>query len=106
MKIAKSFSPGPKSGPLHPNYNHNSPDFVKYKKLVSYYTEKNYKNNKDKINPYNYQRTLCGVDNGYQLDHIVSIKNGFDSGTLPIIIGGVENLQMLTWQENNQKRWH
>lgn len=106
IRIAKSKSPKKLYGSLNPNYNPNKSDFQKYKNRVMHFTEKNYELYKEEINPYNYKRTLCGVENGYQLDHIISIKEGFEKGVLPTVIGSKENLQMLTWQENNQKKWY
>lgn len=47
-----------------------------------------------------YKRTLCGVEGGYQLDHIISIKEGFEKNIAPEIIGAPGNLQMLPWRDN------
>ncbi len=104
MQTAKSFSPNPPSGPANPNYNPHKSDWLLYRGRVSYFTEKNYKQYINEINPNKYPRTLCGVEGGYQLDHIISIMEGFAKGVLPNIIGSKENLQMLTWEENNKKR--
>lgn len=40
----------------------------------------------------------------FHLDHIVSIKYGFDNEIDPEIIGNIANLRYLYWSENNQKR--
>ena len=66
-------------------------------------TEENYNKYKEQINPNNHPRTLCGIENGYQLDHRVSIKWGFLHGVNPKVIGNVDNLQMLPWKENLTK---
>lgn len=55
------------------------------------------------INPYNYKRTLCGVTNGYQLDHIISIKEGYIKKLSPNKLSNLSNLQMLPWKENLKK---
>jgi 5-methylcytosine-specific restriction endonuclease McrA len=56
-----------------------------------------------KINPENFPRRRCGVIGGYQLDHIVSIKKGFEDGISPENMSLRENLRMLSWQENRKK---
>jgi hypothetical protein len=53
-------------------YSTNQKNFTNYKKLVRYYTEKNYKNYKNIINPNNLPRGRSCKENGYHLDHIVS----------------------------------
>jgi hypothetical protein len=78
--------------------------FRKYVNEVNKHTKKTYKKYHQEINPYNYPRTLCGMESGYQLDHIISMREGFDSGLTPEYLARKENLQMLTWQENNKKR--
>jgi hypothetical protein len=62
------------------------------------YTEKNYKEYLSEINPKNLKR-----GNKYHLDHKFSISEGFSQGVLPSIIGGVNNLEILTSYENNSK---
>lgn len=49
-------------------------------------------------------RTLCGVEGGYQLDHIIPIRYGFDNGIPEEVIGHIDNLQIIPWKENNSKR--
>jgi hypothetical protein len=76
-------------------------DFVIYKRLVWAATNKNVHMIPDyDIN----KRGLCklGSDN-YQVDHIVSITNGFKQGIDPEIIGSTVNLRFISWQENLQK---
>jgi hypothetical protein len=94
-----------RSGEKHPRWNPNKKEFEEYMYNVRLLTENVYKQNKEIINPYNRPRTLCGVEGGYQLDHIISIKYGFDNNIPPEIIGSLENLQMLSWKENRYK-WH
>ena len=92
-------------GEDHPNFNPNKTEFQQYWREVKTITEKVYREHKDIINPNGHQRTLSGVENGYQLDHIISVKRGFNEGISPEIIGGVDNLQILPWEEN-RKKWH
>lgn len=49
------------------------------------------------------KRGKSGVDGAYQLDHIKSIKYGFDNGIDPEIIGNITNLRMIPWKQNRQK---
>nr|QMP82950.1 MAG: hypothetical protein [Caudoviricetes sp.] len=92
-------------GENHPRWNPNKPAFQKYYSEVRSISEKSYNENIDIINPNRYPRRLCGVKGGYQLDHIISIKEGFENNISPDIIGGLDNLQILSWEENRAK-WH
>lgn len=49
------------------------------------------------------KRGKSGVDGAYQIDHVISIKYGFDNKINPNIIGNIKNLQMLPWKENRNK---
>lgn len=94
-----------RSGDKHPRWNPNKREFVEYSNRVRAISEVNYRNHKDKINPLDLPRTICGVPGGYQLDHKVSIKTGFTNGVSPAVIAEVSNLQMLTWKSNRTKGW-
>jgi len=50
------------------------------------------------------KRGKCGIDGAYQLDHKISIDEGFKLGLLPYIVGNSENLQMIPWLENSRKK--
>ena len=52
------------------------------------------------------KRGVCGQEGAYQLDHIYSIFKGFKNQVPPSIVGHIDNLQMITWEENNKKRYH
>lgn len=75
-----------------------------YKNKARRLTEKTYAIHKDKINPNNYPRTLCGVDGGYQLDHIISVVDCYKNGISIEECASLENLQMLSWIDNLGKR--
>lgn len=49
------------------------------------------------------KRGKSGVDGAYQVDHILSIKYGFENNIHPKIIGNIKNLQMLPWKDNRYK---
>lgn len=51
------------------------------------------------------RRGINGEDGAYTLDHIISIRKGFNEGISPEQIGGIQNLQMLPWLDNITKGW-
>lgn len=81
----------------------NVTEYKRYRNRVKSLTEAAYRNNMQIINPYKHPRTLCGVDGGYQLDHIIGIRYGYDNAIPAEIIASVDNLQMLPWKENRMK---
>jgi hypothetical protein len=90
-------------GSNHHNWNPYKSEFTAYAYKVRLITEETYRTHKHILNPDDLPRTLCGIENGYQLDHKISIKWGYEHGLNPKIVGGLSNLQMLSWQENRQK---
>lgn len=82
----------------------NIPQYQKYARKVRYLTESNYAKYKEIINPDDYPRTLCGVDGGYQLDHILGVRECFDKGLSIEECSSLTNLQMIPWEANLQKR--
>ena len=56
--------------------------------------------NKKDLNPKNHPLTLCGVIGGYQIDHIITVKFGFESGISPEKLSQKNNLRILPWKEN------
>lgn len=82
----------------------NISEYQKYARKVRYLTESNYAKYKEMINPNDYPRTLCGVEGGYQLDHIIEIRECFDKGISIEECAKIENLQMIPWQSNLDKR--
>lgn len=88
-------------GENHPRWNPNKSALREYTSLVYRETRKHKKvwskwPNADKIG-------LCGVEGAYQLDHRVSIKYGFDNLIPYQIIGGLNNLEIITWESNREK---
>jgi len=90
-------------GSNNPNWNPKKTEFKAYANKVRWLTEKTYRANKKSINPNAFKRTLCGIEGGWQLDHIVSVKEGFEKNVPPEDISKVENLQMLPWFINRSK---
>lgn len=93
------------SGDKSPRWNPDTPAYKKYASKVYYLSEKVYQDNIFMINPDNHTRTLCGIENGYQLDHKISIKYGFYNNISPEELSDISNLQILPWKENRNK-WH
>ena len=90
------------SGELHPRWNPNKSEYSKYASEVMRITRQQ---DLTVLENYDKPRGLCGVEGAYQLDHIISIKYGFDNNISPDIIGSINNLQFITWQENRAK-WY
>lgn len=91
------------TGELHAMFNPNKEGLKGYTREVRRLTEINYKKYAEKINPHKYRRTLMGIAGGYQLDHIISIKFGYDNHINPNIIADVTNLQVIPWEINRKK---
>ena len=76
-------------------------DFKRYKQHVTRYTEQNYKQYREQINPKDLKR---GRTKGtYQLDHILSKLDGFKQGILPEVLSHPANLRMMTIEKNISK---
>jgi hypothetical protein len=80
-------------------------EYKKYSNKVRRLTEKNYVKYFDIINPDNYPRTLCGVDGGYQIDHKLSVRFCYDNNISEEVCASVDNLQMIEWSKNLNKRY-
>ena len=91
-----------KKSPRWSEHRHSREYWDFYNKVV-WLSEKTYTQYKNEINPNDYPRTLCGVDNGYQLDHIISIDFGWKNNMTIEELSSKENLQMLSWCENRKK---
>lgn len=78
-------------------------DFRKYRNRVSTRTERTYTLHEAEINPNGYTRAKAGVVGAYHLDHIVSVRQGFELGLPVEALADKRNLQMLPWEENISK---
>jgi len=70
-----------------------------YKFKVKQLTAKVYKANKDVINPNNLPLGVCD----YQIDHIYSIRHGFENNIPYKLIANIHNLRML-WHTDNKSK--
>ena len=82
----------------------DTPKYKRYRNRVTKLSEKVYEENKSLLNPNCYIRTKCGIENGYQLDHKISVRESFDKGISPEEVSKLENLQILPWKQNLLKR--
>jgi hypothetical protein len=85
--------------------NVNSGEYKTYARKVHRLSGKTYTENIDIINPNRYNRTLCGVKNGWQLDHITPIKECYERGISPEEASLVTNLRMLPWRDNLMRNY-
>lgn len=85
--------------------NPNIKEYTKYARKVRALSHKIYEQNKEIINPNNYPRTLCGVENGWQLDHIIPIKECFEKGITVEEASKIDNLRMLPWKDNLMRQY-
>jgi hypothetical protein len=74
------------------------PEFYRYKTIVSYLTEKY----RDTVSN-GYITGLAGKLDAYHIDHMYSILEGYKNKVSPLIIGNIENLQMIPWEQNLAK---
>jgi hypothetical protein len=104
-------------------YGENHPGIkYKMKKLgLDWDTYNNWKHNKNrykkevwritnqqeiyKLKNYDKPRKRAGYIGGYQLDHIMSIDEGWSKQIDPNVIGNINNLQFITWEKNLKKRY-
>lgn len=80
-----------------------TPAYRKYRNRVATLTERSYVTHQNDINPNNHPRTLAGVEGGYQLDHKIAVRHGFDQGLSEEVISDKDNLRMLPWRDNLMK---
>jgi len=78
-------------------------DFRKYRNRVAVRTRKTYELFKEEINPQNLPLGKCGIDGAYQIDHIITVRMGFEQGLLIEDISSKENLRIIPWLENIKK---
>jgi hypothetical protein len=85
--------------------NVNSEEYKRYARKVHRLSGKIYTENIDIINPNRYTRTLCGVEGGWQLDHIITIKECYKRGMTPEEASDISNLRMLPWKDNLMRNY-
>lgn len=88
------------NGSNNPNWNPDTTNYKRYKNKVHQLSNKVYNAHKNIINPYNYPRTLAGVEGGWQLDHKISVKICYETGLSESQASALENLQILPWKTN------
>lgn len=92
-----------RTGEKHPRWNPNKSDFQIYKSEVYKETRKWDDYLIDGFKDANGNIGLSG--DVYQLDHIVSVKYGFNNNIPPEVIGHICNLKYIK-RKDNRKKWH
>lgn len=92
-----------RTGNNHPRWNPDKRVFEAYAYKVRRLSEETYRQYRDLINPDSKPRTLCGIDGGFQLDHIIPIKVAFERGLQPEDCATLQNLQIVPWEVNRRK---
>ena len=88
------------SGENHPRWNPDKSAMDEYRSEVYKYTRLQ---PIELLNDFDKPRGLCGVKDAYQLDHIISIKEGFVAGIDAETIGDFANLRFIPWEQNLKK---
>ena len=85
--------------------NPATPEYKKYARQVHGLSQKVYEQNIDILNPKKHPRTVCGVEGGWQLDHIIPIKECFEKGMTIEEASAITNLRMLPWKDNLMRQY-
>jgi hypothetical protein len=87
--------------------NPDTSEYKKYRNRVQVLTKHTYNKFKNEINPNNLPITRAGIDGGYQVDHIYSVRVGFDNHVSEEFLAKKENLRVITWQKNleRNRKW-
>jgi hypothetical protein len=94
-KIRKTFEETKRWVPLS-----DLSDYALYRKIVWEQTNKN-----DLSSLENFEnRGRAGVIGAYHLDHKFSISRGYIDGVSPELIGSINNLEFIPWEENVRKQ--
>lgn len=96
----KTQNNGPKGTGSRSIRNPNIEEYKRYSRKVHHLSKKTYEMNKNILNPNNYPRTICGIEDGWQLDHIIPIKECFKKGMSIEEASSLKNLRMLPWKTN------
>lgn len=88
-----------------PRYNGKAfnREFKNYRNQVDYATRMIYEANKDKINPNSLPLGKAGVDGAHHIDHIVSVRYGFEHDIPVELMATPSNLRVIPWLDNIQK---
>lgn len=89
-----------KTGYTYKEFLEKLPDFKKYFNKVRAITNKQPLKNLENFE----KRGKCGINGAYNLDHCYSIIAGFKNNISPEIIGNINNLEMIPWEENLVKQ--
>ena len=85
--------------------NPETPEYARYRNKVHRLSERTYVDCINVINPERHPRTLCGVEGGWQLDHIKPVRQCFDEGLTAEEASSFSNLRMLPWRVNLMRNY-
>lgn len=100
ISLAKEYYNANAKGLSYNEYIESLPIFKRYRKRVVYHTNKQ---SIDTLPNYDKIRGLSGTLGCYQLDHKYSILEGFKNDVDPKIIGNINNLEFIPWEDNIKK---
>lgn len=80
-------------------------EYKRYAREVHRLSNQVYHQHKEQINPDNHPRTVCGVEGGWQLDHIIPVKQCFETGMTVTEAARIDNLRMLPWKQNLMRQY-
>lgn len=78
-------------------------DIRKYRNRISVRSERTYRKYEHEINPNGYVRARAGTDGAYHLDHIISVRQGFEIGLPVEAMSDKRNLKLIPWLSNIKK---
>jgi hypothetical protein len=78
-------------------------DFKKYRNRIAVRTKKTYMLYEEEINPQNLPLGKCGIEGAHQIDHILTVRQGFEQGISIEEMSAKENLQIIHWLDNVKK---
>lgn len=85
-------------------WRRTAPEWRVYRSEVTKLTRITYKTHNATINPNNLPFGRAGTEGAHHLDHIVSVRYGFENGIPPAELAQASNLRVIPWLENVVKR--
>lgn len=88
----------------HEDSIRNLPEYLQYERKVRIATRKIHQTHKQILNPKNLPIGRSGEGGAHQIDHIRSVKECYLQNIPVEECASLENLQVITWEENLEKR--
>lgn len=84
----------------HDKWSETANDWELYESECRSLTSKTFKEHSTSINPNNYFIGPTGIDGAHHVDHIISVRKGYDNQIPMELIAHKDNLQVLPWEVN------